>query len=137
MIHHYSAFNTNIYDFEIIKNNYDMHMINLYFQAPFSISRKKLHNTFIEHGFYSRFDSNSKNICTNLRFHYNKDNIDNIGKCESENKTTCSCKCISVSCFKSGKINVTGLSDISHGKIVYKFLEEFYSKFKSDIISIE
>ena len=115
----------------IESDTFNVHMINTFFKAPFAISRVKLHKTLLHLGYYSRYDPCS-NAAVNFRFHYN-DNFEDInqcGKCPETNKLCCGCKQISVSCFNSGKMNITGLLTIDQGYIVYDFIKYFFIKHK-------
>lgn len=88
-----------------------------------------------ENGYYSRFDP-CAHAAVNLRFHYNiltLDNEENCGKCVTMFKRICDCKDISVSCFNSGKMNVTGLATLDQGTVVYDFLKRFFIKHKDEI----
>lgn len=114
-----------------------VHMINTFFKAPFKICRKKLHKCLLDNGYYSRFDPCS-NAAVNLRFHYNIETLndpDTCGKCLNLHKRACNCKDISISCFNSGKMNVTGLATIEQGVVVYNFLKKFFIDFQKDIQS--
>ena len=124
-----------------LTGDYKVHMINTFFKAPFNICRIRLHKTFQEKGLYSRFDP-CTNSAVNLRFHYHEKTIHtaDCGKCphwiqrESIKVLNCECKEISVSCFNSGKMNVTGLDTLTQGQDVYKFLIKFFSDNKQSII---
>jgi hypothetical protein len=109
------------------ESDFTVHMINTFFKAPFNICRRKLHKAFIDNGYYSRFDPCS-NAAVNLRFHYRPETVDDgdkCGKCPNRDKI-CNCKDISISCFNSGKMNVTGLATIEQGYTVYEFLKKFF-----------
>lgn len=103
---------------------FSVHMINGYFKVSKEFISKQLHQTFLDLGYYSRFDP-SVASSVNLRFHYN-DSL--TGKCPDKNKASCLCKDISVLCFSSGKINVTGLNEFSQGKIIYEFMMNFFKE---------
>ena len=121
------------------ENNFKTHMINTFFKAPFTICRTRLHKTFIDNGLYSRFDPCS-NAAVNLRFHYDLSAPANVrkqnGRCSDAHKRNCNCKDISVSCFNSGKMNITGLSTLEQGYVVYEFLKEFFIEHKEKFISV-
>lgn len=115
------------------------HMINMFFKAPFKICRNRLHKTFLEQGYYSRFDPCS-HAAVNLRFHFNQMTMNGAdrGKCvKSLYGKTCTCKDISVSCFNSGKMNITGLATLAQGDVVYDFLRRFFTDNKKEIHSNE
>lgn len=119
--------NYNAYDVDTKKyteRDLNVHLMNGFFQTPFfKISKIRLHNLFVEQGFYSRFDEN-ESVAVNLRFHYNekKDGI-----CPNQNKATCFCKDISVLCFSSGKVNVTGMTTYEHRDVIYDFITKFFT----------
>ena len=118
------------------ESDFCIHMINTFFRAPFKICRSRLQKIFLENGYYSRFDPSS-NAAVNLRYHYNNNTL-NIGKCEQmfslhPNSGKCQCKIISVSCFSSGKMNITGLSELKQGQIVYEFVNDFFLKHQKEI----
>lgn len=125
-----------IEEYSSIINDDDItiHMINTYFKAPFMICTSKLHRFFKECSYYSRFDPAS-NAAVNLRFHYKESDIETekFGKCSLFGQSICECKQISVSCFNSGKINITGLLNKSQGQNVYNFLVNFFKKNKEKI----
>jgi hypothetical protein len=120
-------------------NDFSTHMINMFFKAPFNICRNRLHKTFLKNGYYSRFDP-CANAAVNLRFHYNPITMANPrdrGKCSLLHGSICNCKDISVSCFNSGKMNITGLSNLEQGQVVYDFLKEFFIREKNSIYANE
>ena len=143
IVHTFLSFNDldkwQIHEYPFFEEkDFTTHMINTFFKAPFKICRKKLHKTFLEAGFYSRFDPCS-NAAVNLRFHYNLKTVDipdQCGKCPDLHQPTCNCKDISISCFNSGKMNVTGLATLEQGKIVYDFLKTFFVQYKPLIIGV-
>ena len=115
------------------RESFNIHMINGYFKAPFQLSKLKLHNKLLEDGYYSRFDSCSSSS-VNLRYHLDPNNGENKGICLYENKATCLCKDISISFFASGKINVTGLSNMDQTSVLYNFICKLLDDIKLDII---
>lgn len=124
---------------EFCNADFYTHMINMFFKAPFNICRKRLHKTFLEEGYYSRFDPCS-HAAVNLRFHYHNMTMNqpqNRGKCVKMFKKPCDCKDISVSCFNSGKMNITGLATLEQGTIVYEFLKDFFIKHRAAIYAPE
>lgn len=135
IVHCFSAFPNASYPPEFNEGDFIVHMINTFFKAPFSVSRNALHATFLNNGYYSRFDPCS-NAAVNLRFHYSMSSAtkeEDYGKCTNVHTTKCGCKQISVSCFKSGKMNVTGLATIKQGHIVYNFIKRFFIEHKERI----
>jgi len=138
LLHDISAFpcNRDISGITFDKKDFNTHMINMFFKAPFKVCRKKLHKSFLDNGYYSRFDPCS-HAAVNLRFHYNTLTVINdetCGKCTKILDRVCDCKDISVSCFNSGKMNITGLATLDQGVIVYNFLKRFFTLHKHEII---
>lgn len=144
LMHNISAFpyydnndNKLIHKTRFVDTDFFTHMINMFFKAPFKICRKRLHKTFLDKGYYSRFEPCS-HAAVNLRFHYNDltlNDDENRGKCIKIFKRTCNCKDISVSCFNSGKMNITGLATLQQGTIVYDFLKNFFISHKEAIFA--
>jgi hypothetical protein len=107
-----------------------IHMINMFFKWPQEINRQNLQKAFTENGYVSRYD-----LCcgaaVNLRFHYNS--LNSTGKCprtvasDLHPNFMCVCKNISVSFFRSGKINITGLTTFEQGQIIHVFVNSFFS----------
>lgn len=129
--HIYQLNNLILHQYSAIKattttTNFKIHMINGYFKVPYKFTNSKLHEHFINQGYYSRFDPCAPSS-VNLRFHYNKVTNYN-GKCPIENKTACTCTDISVLCFASGKINVTGLQLLEQGKVIHAFIMRFFQE---------
>lgn len=117
--------------------DFNVYMINMFFKAPFKICRKRLHKAFLDNDYYSRFEPCS-HAAVNLRFHYNVLTVNdetNCGKCVKVLNRTCNCKDISVSCFNSGKMNITGLANEEQGHIVYNFLKKFFLQHRKEIES--
>ncbi len=113
----------------VSENNCKVHMINTFFQAPFRVNRHRLHRCFLDNGLYSRL-SPCENAAVNLRYHYNvatQENEELRGKCSQQNKQSCTCKDISVSCFNSGKMNVAGLATMKQAEEIHRFLEAFFT----------
>jgi hypothetical protein len=117
-----------------------VYMINMYFKSPFAILRNQLHRILLENGYKSRYEPCS-HAAVNFRFHYHPSTIDdwnNCGKClESSNRTTerCKCKDISISCFNSGRMNITGLSNHEQGDVVYNFVKRFFIEHEESIVA--
>ena len=141
VVHCYSAL-PKFTDNRILKTfvhaDFIVHMINTFFKAPFNICKNRLHRKICEQGYYSRFDGEVAAV--NIRFHHNPLTIDNeetSGKCPDfphGKGEKCNCKDISISCFNSGRLNVTGLANLEQGEKVYNFVKRFFTKFKDDII---
>jgi len=108
---------------------FNIHMINGFFKIPFEISKKKLHDKFLQLGYYSKYDLHSS--CVNLKYKYTSDNI---GICLHSNKLSCECKNISISIFTSGKVNVTGLSEFDQSSTIYSFICNFMITHKDQVI---
>jgi TATA-box binding protein (TBP) (component of TFIID and TFIIIB) len=139
LLHRYTSFNGEKGPLDFTPDDFCTHMINMFFKAPFKICRKRLHRVFLENGYYSRFDPCS-NAAVNLRFHYNPITMANPkerGKCALIHQRTCNCKDISVSCFNSGKMNVTGLATHEQGHVVYEFLKDFFLRERQKIFTNE
>ena len=136
LLHHVSAFPQNSQMPVHFENeDFNVHMINMFFKAPFHICRKRLHKAFVDEDYHSRFDPCS-HAAVNLRFHYNNLTMsqpENVGKCVKIFDRPCNCKDISVSCFNSGKMNITGLATVEQGFLVYDFLKEFFTKHRPTI----
>ncbi len=131
-----AAAKTSIKHFE--GSDFVVHMVNTYLQAPFPICRRRLHQALIEEGYYSRFDGTA--VAVNIRYHYSAANMDDeerSGKCQEGLGTGCNCKDISISCFNSGKMNITGLTDFEQGLKVYEFIKRFFTKNEQRISTIE
>jgi len=138
--HDYTAFNDNVVETIPLFTNdsFVTHMINTFFKAPFRVCRKRLHKSFQDNGLISRFEPCS-NAAVNLRFHYNeetKDSYSLMGKCTNTNDSLCGCKDISVSCFNSGKMNITGLATLPQGDVVYGFLRKYFLEHRTEIESL-
>jgi len=136
LIHRFNSFNDGEVPQDFVVDDFCTHMINMFFKAPFKICRKRLHKTFLNNGYYSRFDPS--NAAVNLRFHYNPVTMADPkerGKCSLVHERTCNCKDISVSCFNSGKMNITGLATLDQGQIVYDFLKDFFIREKANIFA--
>ena len=110
-------------------------MINKYFHAPFSVNREKLHKTFLENGYYSRFDTCS-NAAVNLRFHYiYAQGPKNDGRRPHPHPRACHCRDISVCIFQPGVMNIVGLLDNEQGQVVHNFLIKFFLEHRKSIKS--
>lgn len=122
-------------DTVLMEESFQVHMINTFFQAPIRINRDRLHQCFLENGYYSRLEP-CDNAAVNLRYHHNvatQHDNERRGKCAVQNKQACTCKDISVSCFNSGKMNVAGLANMEQANFVYDFLQTFFSKHRREI----
>jgi hypothetical protein len=134
ILHKYSAVPTTMMTTTTSNNDsnnyFKIHMINGYFEVSLTqkFTNSSLHERFVNLGYYSRFDPCSSSS-VNLRFHYNEATNYN-GKCPIDNKTACTCKDISVLCFGSGKINVTGLHTLEQGKVIHAFIMDFFRVWK-------
>jgi hypothetical protein len=113
-------------------SDFKIHMINSFFNLNHVLNRRKLHEKFLDLGYFSRYEEGS--ISVNLRYHYIQEttqSIDLRGKCLLKNKNSCKCRDISVSIFASGKCNVTGTSDLVQNQVVYDFMMHFIGIYKN------
>lgn len=113
---------TAMHDKDAVPSAFCIHMVNAYFESSQTIDRHKLHQAFLEDGYYSRFDP-CVNPGVNLRFY------DNVGQARfgiCECTRLCSCKKVSVRAFTSGSLIVAGLRDISHVAILHHFISDYY-----------
>ncbi|KAJ3041596.1 hypothetical protein HDV00_009073 [Rhizophlyctis rosea] len=117
-----------------------IHMVNMSFEAPFEISREKLHSLFLRLGYYCRFPERNPGV--NLRYyvpnHTNPARTPTeTGICMCPNKALCcSCKVISVRLFNTGKIIVAGLERVSQKWELFEFVKTFYMTHR-DVISVK
>ena len=110
-----------------------VHMVNAFFESPFRIIREELHKAFIADKFYSRWDP-CVNPGVNLRYYDNPLAQQDPGKCPCKNRgLCCSCKIISVRCFNSGTVILTGLRDVNQVSKLFRFVSSYYAS-HADVI---
>lgn len=136
----------------LTQDDIKIYNVNARFEVNFRINREKLWKKFIATGLNAKYDSCS-HLGVNLRYHYlagelqsenhpnTTTNIQDRGKCLCENgvqagRNCTKCKVVSLLCFVSGKIVLTGLRSLQEAEGVALFIKDFYTRYYDDIKSL-
>ena len=127
----------------LVVDDITVYNVNARFEGNFRIYRDKLWECFVKNGLTARFDSCS-HLGVNLRYHYIPDSPvtgEFQGQClcpknpQATIKTKCgTCKIVSLLCFVSGKIVVTGLKSIEEAQFVGAYIKKFYVEHVDEIV---
>jgi TATA-box binding protein (TBP) (component of TFIID and TFIIIB) len=108
--------------------------VNVRFDVSRKIYRDVLWSHLVKRGYNVRFDSMT-HVGVNFRYHYlnsikeSVDNRETQGKCVCEDRLNMrcnNCKIVSILCFSSGKVVVTGLKTMDEATIIAKFIASIY-----------
>lgn len=108
--------------------------VNVRFDVNRKIYRDVLWSHLVHRGYNVRFDSMT-HVGVNFRYHYLDSIEDSQKDPETQGKCTCpdrlnmrcnNCKIVSILCFSSGKVVVTGLKTIDEAAVIADFITRVY-----------
>lgn len=123
--------------------DYRVTLINTDYSIPFKINKLDLYKTILEN--YKLFvDCPEKYPALKINFMWNKNNEKQTGLCTCEKKCEYSknkrkindCKIITVAIFQSGKIIITGASDIKQINDTYDYVNDILYENYRNIVGI-
>jgi hypothetical protein len=100
------------------------------FCANFRVFRDNLWKCLGDNGYVARYDSTS-HVGVNVRYYWDPlatepIKMEDRGKCIHKNVLCEKCKVVSLLCFVSGKVVITGLKTRTEAESVAEFIEWFY-----------
>jgi len=108
--------------------------VNVRFDINRKIYRDALWSHLVKRGYNVRFDSMT-HVGVNFRYHYLKSIQESANEPELQGKCVCTdrlnmlcnnSKIVSILCFSSGKVVVTGLKTIDEAKVIAEFITRIY-----------
>lgn len=117
--------------------------VNVRFDINRKIYRDALWTHLVERGYNVRFDSMT-HVGVNFRYHYLKSIQESTKEPELQGKCVCAdrlnmlcnnCKIVSILCFSSGKVVVTGLKTIDEAKVIAEFITRIYNELPTTLES--